>query len=58
MPTKKQRYTITVEDELFKLIEDFRFEGRYETKSDATSALLKIGLEQYLKDREKHKEKK
>ena len=49
MPTKKNRYTITVSDELFQAIEDFRFENRFNTKSDATSALLEIGLKEVLK---------
>lgn len=45
MATRKQRYTITVSDELFQAIEDFRFENRFNTKSDATSELIRIGLE-------------
>lgn len=45
MPTNKQRYTITVSDEMYQAIEDFRFENRFNTKSDATSELIRLGLE-------------
>lgn len=29
MPTEKPRYTITVDEDLLKQIDDFRFENRY-----------------------------
>lgn len=45
MEKTKQRYTISVSDEMFEAIEDFRFEHRYNTKSDATSELIRLGLE-------------
>ena len=57
MPTNKQRYTITVDDETYEAIEDFRFSHRYNTKSDATTALLKLGLEYLAKQLEEEKEK-
>ena len=44
--TKKQRYTVSVDDELFKQIEDFRFAHRFQTRSEATVALIRIGLGQ------------
>jgi len=44
MATEKQRYTVSVDDELFKQIEDFRFEHRYQTRSEATVELIKLGL--------------
>jgi metal-responsive CopG/Arc/MetJ family transcriptional regulator len=31
MPTEKPRYTITLDEELLKKIDDFRFENRYPT---------------------------
>lgn len=45
MATKQPRYTVSVDDELFQKIEDFRFENRFQTRSDATVALLKLGIE-------------
>lgn len=45
MDNRKQRYTISVTDEMFEAIEDFRFENRFNTKSDATSELIRLGLE-------------
>lgn len=44
MATNKPRYSITVDDELFKEIEDFRFENRFPTRSEATVELIKLGL--------------
>ena len=51
--TEKPRYTISVDDELYKLIEDFRFENRYQTRSAATVELLKRGLGVNKKDDKK-----
>lgn len=45
MATDKPRYTVSVDDELFQRIEDFRFEHRFQTRSEATVALIKLGLE-------------
>lgn len=48
MATNKPRYSITVEKELLEQIEDFRFGHRYQTRAEATVALIRLGLE-YLK---------
>lgn len=45
MPTKKPRYTIIVDDELLKRIDDFRFENRYSSRSAATLELIRLGLD-------------
>lgn len=45
MATDKPRYTVSVDNELFKQIEDFRFEHRYQTRSEATVELIRLGLE-------------
>lgn len=45
MATDKPRYTVSVDDELFKKIEDFRFEKRFQTRSEATVELIRLGLE-------------
>ncbi len=44
MPTEKPRYSIVVDDDLFKQIDDFRFENRYPSRSAATIALIRLGL--------------
>ena len=41
---------ISVDDEMFNAIEDFRFERRFPTRSEATAELIRIGLEQLKKD--------
>lgn len=45
MATDRPRYTVSVDSELFKQIEDFRFEHRYQTRSEATVELIRRGLE-------------
>lgn len=52
MATKKARYTVSVDDELFQKIEDFRFEKRFQTRSDATAELIRLGLEALEKEKQ------
>ena len=58
MATKRPRYMISVDDEMFNAIEDFRFERRFPTRSEATAELIRIGLEQLKKDMDAKKTKK
>ena len=50
MATNKPRYTVSVDNELFSQIEDFRFEHRYQTRSEATAELIRLGLEALKKE--------
>lgn len=52
MATNKPRYTVSVDDEMFKAIEDFRFENRFQTRSEATVELIRLGLEQLKKEQQ------
>ena len=52
MPTEKPRYTVIVDDELLKEIDDFRFETRSPSRSAATLELIRIGMEHLKKERE------
>ncbi|MGN0483941.1 MAG: ribbon-helix-helix domain-containing protein [Lachnospiraceae bacterium] len=45
MATDKPRYTVSVDPELFQKIEDFRFEHRFQTRSEATVELIRLGLD-------------
>lgn len=45
MATKRPRYTVSVDEEMFQKIEDFRFRHRYQTRSEATVELIRLGLE-------------
>lgn len=47
MATNKARYTVSVTNEMFDDIEDFRFENRYQTRSEATTELIRLGLKAY-----------
>lgn len=50
MPTEKPRYTIIVDEDLLKKIDDFRFENRYPSRSAATLELIRLGMETLKKD--------
>lgn len=50
MATDKHRYTVSVDDELFQKIEDFRFDHRFQTRSEATTELIRLGLEELKKE--------
>ena len=45
MATELPRFTITVSDELFELIEDFQYRNRYPNRNMAINALLLAGAE-------------
>ena len=51
MATEKARYTVSVSNEMFQAIEDFRFRNRYQTRSEATAELIRLGPEA-LKEKE------
>ena len=55
MATNKPRYTVSVDDEMFKAIENFRFENRFQTRPEATVELIRLGLEQLKKEQEEQK---
>ena len=57
MATTRPRYTVSVDDELFERIEDFRFANRYQTRSEATVELIRLGLEAAEKKKADPKEK-
>lgn len=44
MPTEKPRCCITVDDDMLKEIDDFRFANRYNSRSQATLELIRRGL--------------
>lgn len=44
MGTDKPRYTVSVDKELFEQIEDYRFKYRFQTRSEATVELIRLGL--------------
>lgn len=50
MPTEKPRYTVIVDEELLKEIDDYRFENRYPSRSAATLDLIKRGMEALKKE--------
>ena len=57
MPTEKPRYTVIVDEELLKEIDDFRFENRYPSRSAATLELIRLGMEAIKKKQQNAKGK-
>lgn len=52
MATKRPRFMISVDTEMFNAIEDFRFEHRFQTRSEATAELIRLGLESVKREKE------
>ena len=50
MPTQNPRYTVIVDEEMLKKIDDYRFENRFPSRSAATIELIKLGMEQLEKE--------
>ena len=48
MATKRPRYMISVDNEMFNAIEEHRFQ----TRSEATTELIRLGLEQLKKEQQ------
>lgn len=55
MPTKKPIITLAVDKELLERINDFRFENRIETKSEAIRLLVEKSLNEYENKKQKKK---
>jgi metal-responsive CopG/Arc/MetJ family transcriptional regulator len=53
MPTSKPRFCITVDDDLMKQIDDFRFDNRYGSRSQAVLQLIRAGLDTYAREESK-----
>lgn len=47
MSTDKPRSSITFDEELFKRLEDYRFENRCKNRSQAVVELVRKGLDDY-----------
>lgn len=60
MPTEKPRYTITLtlDEEMLKRIDDFRFENRFPNRTQATLELIRIGIEALEEQQKKAQKKK
>lgn len=58
MPTEKPRYTITLDEEMLKKIDDFRFENRFPNRTQATLELIRIGMEALEKQQDEQKRRK
>lgn len=47
MPTEKPKIIFVADDTLLKRLDDYRFENRIKTQSEAIRRLLDAGLEQW-----------
>ena len=53
MPTKKPKILLVVDDDLIKRIDDFRFDNRINSRSEAMRRLIKEALKKYEKNPKK-----
>lgn len=56
MPTEKPRFIVTVDDDFFEKIENYRFENRYPNRNLAIRAILEKGFER-IEDEQKNEKK-
>ena len=49
MPTEKPKIIFVVDDDLLKRLDDFRFENRINSRSEAIRRLIKEALQKYEK---------
>lgn len=52
MATDLHRYSISLDDETFDKVENYRYDQRFPTRSSATLELIKLGLEALEKQQE------
>ena len=45
MPTEKPRFSITMDEDMFEKIDDYRFDNRFENRTQATLELIRLGLD-------------
>lgn len=55
MATDLHRYSISLDDDTFEQIENYRYDNRFPTRSSATVELIKLGLEALEKQKEEDK---
>lgn len=53
MPTEKPRVSVTLDEEMLKRIDDYRFANRIGSRSQALNELIKLGIEELEKQLEK-----
>lgn len=56
MATDRSRFTISVDDDTYDAIEEFRYRNKFSTRSKATEQLLRLGMQELLKQEEQKKE--
>jgi hypothetical protein len=54
LPTEKPRLLLTMDENLLKKIDDYRFEKRFSSRNAAIKALIEIGLKQDENQKESH----
>lgn len=52
MATEMTRYTVSLDEDTFKAVDDFRFDNRFNTRTDATIALIRLGLKAAAEEKE------
>lgn len=46
MPTNKPRFSIAIDDDLLKAVDDYKFENRLKSQNQAINDLVRAGLEE------------
>lgn len=57
MPTQKPQFSVAIDDDLLKAVDDYRFENRVKSQNQAINNLVRVGLEELKKSELKETEK-
>nr|DAI64272.1 MAG TPA: PUTATIVE NICKEL-RESPONSIVE REGULATOR FACTOR, TRANSCRIPTION REGULATION, RHH [Caudoviricetes sp.] len=49
MPTSKPRFSVAIDDDLLKSVDDYKFENRLKSQNQAINELVRAGLEELRK---------
>ena len=52
MPTNKPRFSIAIDDDLLKAVDDYKFENRIKSQNQAINDLVRAGLDELRAQRE------
>ena len=52
MPTNKPRFSIAIDDDLLKAVDDYKFENRIKSQNQAINDLVRVGLDELRAQRE------
>lgn len=57
MPTQKPRFSVAIDDDLLKSVDDYKFDNRLKSQNQAINDLVRAGLAELQRQKDQGKEK-